>query len=65
MSYLNDQEPQGWRELCAKLKTERDPEKFRELLQQIDRVLTAHEKANQRRSAANHSELFRRRSGSR
>jgi hypothetical protein len=59
MPYLNDQEPMGWRELCAKLKMERDPEKFRELLQQIDRVLTAHEKANQRRPAANSSELFR------
>lgn len=59
MPYLDDQEPQGWRE-CAQLKTESDPAKFRELLQQMDRLLTAHEKANQRRSPAKSSELFRR-----
>jgi len=46
MTQANDQEPKGWRELCAKLQAEKDPERFRELAEEINRLLSAHEKAN-------------------
>jgi hypothetical protein len=46
MAYPEEQEPKGWRELCAKLQTETNPERFQELLDQINRLLSAHEKAN-------------------
>jgi hypothetical protein len=46
MTHADDQEPKGWRELCAKLQVERDPERFRELADEINRLLSAHEKAN-------------------
>ena len=46
MTQTDDQEPKGWRELCAQLQAERDPDRFRELADQINRLLTAHDKAN-------------------
>jgi hypothetical protein len=41
---FHEQEPLGWRELCAKLRTETDPEKFQNLVDEINRLLTAYEK---------------------
>ena len=46
MTHADNQEPKGWREFRAKLQAERDPERFRELADQINRLLSAHEKAN-------------------
>jgi len=46
MSYLDDQEPPGWRELCAQLRTETDRDKFKALLAKIENLLRTHEKAN-------------------
>jgi len=42
--HVQEQEPPGWRELCAKLQTEKDPTKFRALVDEINRLLTAYEK---------------------
>lgn len=44
MTRLED-EPPGWRELCAKLRTAKDPDEFQAVIDQINRLLTAHEKA--------------------
>ncbi len=44
MTRLED-EPLGWRELCAKLQTAKDVDEFQAILDQINRLLTAHEKA--------------------
>jgi hypothetical protein len=46
MTDLEKQEPEGWRELCAKLQTESNPDRFQALLDQINCLLRAHEKAN-------------------
>jgi hypothetical protein len=46
MTQANDREPRGWRELCAQLQAEKDPERFRELADEINRLLSAHEKTN-------------------
>jgi len=45
-TYLEEQEPQGWRELRSKLQTESNPDRFQALLDQINRLLSTHEKAN-------------------
>ena len=34
-----DQEPEGYSALCARLRSEKDPEKFKQLLDRIDAVL--------------------------
>jgi len=39
-----EQEPSGWRELCDKLRTEKDPLKFQRIVDEINRVLLAYEK---------------------
>ena len=41
---VQEQEPPGWRELCAKLQTEKDPAKFQALVDEISRLQTAYEK---------------------
>ena len=46
MTRLEEDEPSGWRELCAKLRTAKDPDEFQAVLDQISRLLTAHEKAH-------------------
>jgi len=51
-TYTDEQEPKGWRELCAQLQTEKDRDKFRELVDQINRLLSAHEKANRQEGSA-------------
>ncbi len=45
MTRLED-EPPGWRELCAGLQTAKDVGEFQAILDQINRLLTAHEKAH-------------------
>jgi hypothetical protein len=40
----DDTEPPGFRELCAKLQTEKDPAKFEAVVEEIRRLLTAYEK---------------------
>ena len=45
MTRLAD-EPPGWRELCARLQTAKDVAEFQEILDRINRLLTAHEKAH-------------------
>jgi hypothetical protein len=45
MTRLED-EPPGWRELCARLQTAKDVGEFQAILDQINRLLTAHEKAH-------------------
>jgi len=39
-------EPPGWRELCAKLQKATKLDEFQAVLEQINRLLTAHEKAH-------------------
>jgi hypothetical protein len=41
-----EEEPKGWRKLCSELQTETDPDRFRELVAEIDRLLSAREKAD-------------------
>jgi hypothetical protein len=48
---FTEQEPKGWRELCAELQTESNPVRFQELLDQINSLLRAHEKANRQKRA--------------
>jgi hypothetical protein len=45
------EEPKGWRELCAELQTETDPDRFRTLVAEINRVLSAREKADRQERA--------------
>jgi hypothetical protein len=45
------EEPHGWRELCAQLQTETDPDRFRALVAEIDRLLSAREKADRQERA--------------
>ena len=51
MTFTEEQEPKGWRELCAELQTESNPDRFQALLDQINRLLRAHEKANHKKCA--------------
>ena len=51
MTFTEEQEPKGWRELCAQLQTESNPVRFQELLDRINCLLRAHEKANRQQSA--------------
>jgi hypothetical protein len=39
-------EPQGWRELCARIQEERDTEKLAILIKDVNSLLAAHEKGN-------------------
>jgi hypothetical protein len=43
MPYPQMQEPPGYRELCAKLQAERDPAKFRLLVDKMNRLLREYE----------------------
>ena len=52
MTHLDEEAPEGWSELCALLQTERDPNKFREILNEINHLLSAHEKANRQERSA-------------
>jgi hypothetical protein len=45
MPDADDQEPPRWRQLCSQLRHETDHAKFEELLAEINRILTEHEKA--------------------
>jgi hypothetical protein len=46
-----EEEPKGWRKLCAELQTETDPDRFRALVAEIDRLLSAREKADRQERA--------------
>jgi hypothetical protein len=52
MAHPDEEAPEGWRELCALLRAERNPDKFREILNQIDQLLRAHEKAHRQELSA-------------
>jgi hypothetical protein len=52
MTHLDEEAPKGWSEVCALLQTERDPDKFRELLIEMNHLLSAHEKANRQERSA-------------
>jgi hypothetical protein len=52
VTHLDEDAPAGWRELCALLREQSDPDKFREILNQIDQLLRAHEKANRQERSA-------------
>ena len=41
----DDDPPVGYWELCAKLRTEKDPVKFRAVVEEINRLLTDYEKS--------------------
>jgi hypothetical protein len=43
MTNLEWREPQGWRELRAKLQAENDPKQFQRLLNEINLVLSINE----------------------
>lgn len=49
VSYPEEQEPKGWRELCSKLQVEVNPDRFQALLDQINHLLSAHEKAHRQK----------------
>jgi hypothetical protein len=51
MSRVEDDEPPGWRELCAKLQTASSPSEFQLVLDEINRLLAAHEKSHSDPSA--------------
>jgi len=51
-THQDEQEPKGWREVCAQLQMERNRDKFRELVDQINRFLSAHEKTNRQQGSA-------------
>jgi len=46
MRHMPLQEPTGYRDLCQRLQVERDPAKFRQTLEEIDRLLRDHEKSS-------------------
>jgi hypothetical protein len=50
MLHPDETAPKGWRELRAQLQTEKDPERFREILEQINRLLFAYEKSDRQES---------------
>jgi len=41
-----EDEPPGWSELCARLRTAKDVAECQAILDEINRLLTAHEKAH-------------------
>ncbi len=46
MDQLLPDEPQGWRELCARIQQEHDAEKLAILIQEVNSLLSDHEKGN-------------------
>jgi hypothetical protein len=46
MSFTQLQAPPGYEDLCARLQIERDSIKFRMLVEEINRLLTAYEKSS-------------------
>jgi hypothetical protein len=52
VTHLDEEAPEAWCELCALLQTERDPDRFRELLNEMNHLLYAHEKANRQERSA-------------
>jgi hypothetical protein len=46
MPSTQPQAPPGYQVLCDQLQVERDPARFRMLVELVNRLLTAHEKSN-------------------
>jgi hypothetical protein len=46
MTRVKEYEPPGWRDLCAKLKAAKNPEEFQEIVNEINQLLSAHEKSH-------------------
>ena len=46
MDQLLPDEPQGWRELCARIQQEHNTEKLATLLKEVNSLLSDHEKGN-------------------
>jgi hypothetical protein len=44
VSQLLPDEPEGWRELCARIDAESDTEKVRILIEQVNSLLAEHER---------------------
>ena len=42
---MPDDEPKGWRQLQEKAQREKDPKKLAEIIEQLNQLLTEHEKA--------------------
>jgi hypothetical protein len=55
MTYVEKHAPKRWLELCAKLRTETDPDKFKALLAEIDHVLRVSETSKSARKLRSHS----------
>jgi hypothetical protein len=52
MTRVKQYEPPGWRGLCAKLQTAKDPEEFQAIVNEINQLLTAHEKSQRKSQKA-------------
>jgi hypothetical protein len=46
MTLVKEYEPPGWRDLCAKLKAAKNSEDFQAIVNEINQLLTAHEKSH-------------------
>jgi hypothetical protein len=46
MTRVKEYEPPGWRDLCAKLQRAKDPEEFQTIVNEINELLSAHEKSH-------------------
>ena len=46
MAHMQLEGPPGYKELCAKLQVERNPARFRALVEMINRLLHDHEKSS-------------------
>jgi len=46
MAHVRLEGPPGYKELCAKLQVERNPARFRALVEKINRLLLDHEKSS-------------------
>jgi hypothetical protein len=46
MTRVKEYEPPGWRDLCAKLQKAKDPEEFQAIVNEINQLLSAHEKSH-------------------
>ena len=44
MVLLPDPPPPHWRELCSELQRDNDPDKFQALIEELNRLMTEHEK---------------------
>ena len=52
MTRAKEYEPPGWRDLCAKLQRAKDPEEFQAIVNELNQLLSAHEKSQQKSQKA-------------